>query len=332
MEFLGSKRALRGFIVDAIHGCHAESVTSVADLFCGTATVSAAMRARGWRVTANDTLSVCSTFAEAALLHDRSRAFAGLGVSYDALLAELNALAGDPDFIHAQYSPAGGRMYLTEANAARVDAIRSRIRTYEPMLTRGDRARLLADLVIAVSSVSNTAGTYGCYLKRWKPRALQPLRLIPASSAVGTSGHDVHCLDAEILAPRLGASVVYADPPYTKRQYAAYYHLLETIVLDDKPAVTGSTGLRPWREKASDWCYRSRAPDALRRLLATLRCRHFFLSYNEDGQIRDEVIRELLADHGEVTTREVTYRRYRSSPQRHKGPRVRERLYHLALS
>ena len=42
---------------------------------------------------------------------------------------------------------------------------------------------------------------------------------------------------------------VYLDPPYTKRQYAAYYHVLETLAYGDEPEVSGVTGLRPWEGK-----------------------------------------------------------------------------------
>jgi adenine-specific DNA-methyltransferase len=333
MDFLGSKRALTAFLVEAFESSAGRG-SHVADLFCGTAAISGVLRARGWQVTANDHLRLCSTFAEAALLTDAMPTFAGLGgPTYEMVLAELNAVPADRGFIHAHYSPAGGRMYLTESNAARVDAVRERIRQWEPALTRGERARLLADLAIAVSRVSNTAGTYGCYLKKWKARALEPLQLTPAATPPpGTARHSVHCDDAEALAPRLESAIVYADPPYTKRQYAAYYHLLETIVVGDRPELVGSTGLRPWQDKQSDWCYRRRAPGALERLIQAVRCEHFFLSYSEDGQIPDAVIREILSQHGRVHVREIAYRRYRSSRRPHKGPEVRERLYHLAFA
>ena len=83
--------------------------------------------------------------------------------------------------------------------------------------------------------------------------------------------------DFELL-PLTRSDFVYADPPYTKRQYAAYYHLLETIAMGDQPKITGSTGLRAWEDKASDYCYRRRAPDALSELVSNLKCDHFFLS------------------------------------------------------
>jgi adenine-specific DNA-methyltransferase len=333
VEFLGSKRALTGFLLEAIDVVRGRE-PHVADLFCGTASVSVALEARGWQVTANDSLQLCSTFAEAALLYEEPAGFSSLDRGYTDILDELNRLEGRSGFIHKHYSPAGRRMYLTEENAMRVDAIRAQIREWDPYLTHGERARLLVDLVRAVSAVSNTAGTFGCYFKHWKTRALAPLSLTPAR-AVQREGrrldHAVHCRDAEELAPDLSASVVYADPPYTKRQYAAYYHLLETIVIGDEPTLTGSTGLRPWREKASAWCYRRRAPGALRNLVESLRCDHFFLSYNEDGQISDEEIRQILAARGRLNVREIRYPRYRSSALPHKGHWVRERLYHLAL-
>jgi adenine-specific DNA-methyltransferase len=331
MEFLGSKRGLTDFVTGAI-GRVASAGTRVADLFCGTASVSWSLQAIGCRVTANDHLELCSSFAEAALLYDASpKSFGSFG-GYEATLRALNEMSPDPGFIHGNYSPAGGRMYLTEQNAARVDAIRARITTWEEALTRGERARLMTDLVTAVSRVSNTAGTYGCYLKHWKPRALEPLVLTPALPVRDTGGHVVHCADAETVAPLLEAEIVYADPPYTKRQYAAYYHLLETIVVGDQPELIGSTGLRPWTEKASDWCYRRRAPQALRRLLDCLTCEHFFLSYSEDGQISDSLLREILGSYGQLNVEEVMYRRYRSNRGAHKGTSVRERIYHLQLA
>ena len=142
-------------------------------------------------------------------------------------------------------------MYLTEHNAGKADAIRAKIEEWAPALARAERAVLLRDLVQAVSAVSNTAGTYGCYLKTWKQRALQPLTLRPEDMPLRASdcaGHEVRCEDAESVAGDLaGVDVAYLDPPYTKRQYAAYYHLLETLVTGDTPPVSGSTGLPPWQ-------------------------------------------------------------------------------------
>jgi adenine-specific DNA-methyltransferase len=151
--------------------------------------------------------------------------------------------------------------------------------------------------------------------------------LVPGSNRI----HEVHCGDATEIAADSDCSVVYADPPYTKRQYAAYYHVLETLTLDDDPPLVGSTGLRPWQTKSSPFCYRSKAPQALAKLVDSLRCKHFFLSYNSDGQIPHATILDILGVRGRVKVFEAAYRRYKSSSLPHKGSHLIERLYHLSI-
>lgn len=348
IEYLGSKDRLLSFLIEHITG-HSPARGHFVDLFCGTASVADAFRDQGLRITANDHLALCSTMAEARLLNRGRPPFRGLVEAgeaapdrgehpYDAVLGRLNQLPSKRGFVFHNYSPASlarngvERMYFSEANAGRIDAIRQQIDAWGELLTRGERSLLIVDLVRAASVRSNTAGTYGCFLKQWKQRALEPLHLTGLSplSRRG-SDHAVHRDDAEILLGSLEADVVYADPPYTKRQYAAYYHVLETIVRYDDPQLIGKTGLREWEGFSSDFCYRRKAPGALERLVRRLRASHFFLSYNADGQIPDATIREVLGQRGELSVAEIPYRRYRSNAGTHRGPVVTERLYHLAL-
>ncbi len=340
IEFLGHKASQLPAILDPVRAAVGPG-GRVADVFCGTAAVSAALRSAGYQVDANDTLALCTTWAEARLLTPRAPRFGGLGLrgggTYEAVIRILNGLPPVKGFVWRNYSPASrttsstARMYLTEENAAKVDAVRRRIREWEPALTAGEHSLLLACLVDAVGRVSNIAGTYGCYLKEWKPRALQELRLLPLRPGAGRSvGHRVTRGDAVLAAAESSADITYADPPYTKRQYAAYYHVLETIVLDDEPTVTGSTALRPWRSQASDWCYRRRAAAALDQLVAKASSPFLLLSYNDDGQISHETILEVMSSYGAVGFSEYAQRRYRSSRLPHRGATVQERLYLLS--
>lgn len=340
IEFLGHKASQLPAILRAVRAAVGPR-GRVADVFCGTAAVSAALRSSGYKVDANDTLALCTTWAEARLLTSRAPTFGGLGLrergTYDSVIELLNGLPPVKGFVWRNYSPASRttasteRMYLTEENAAKVDAVRRQIREWEPGLTTGEHALLLACLVDAVGRVSNIAGTYGCYLKVWKPRALQDLRLVPLRPGAGRSiGHRVTLGEAALAAAESSADITYADPPYTKRQYAAYYHVLETIVLDDEPPVAGSTALRPWRSQASDWCYRKRAPAALEQLVAKASSPFLLLSYNDDGQIPHETILEIMSSYGAVEFFEYAQRRYRSSRLPHRGATVQERLYLLS--
>ena len=94
---------------------------------------------------------------------------------------------------------------------------------------------MLASLIESVSDVSNTAGVYGAFLKKWDSRALKPIiftkvdytqdiptTLIEYSDKIENIICDVNC------------DILYLDPPYTQNQYGTQYHLLETLILNVK--------------------------------------------------------------------------------------------------
>jgi adenine-specific DNA-methyltransferase len=341
VEFLGNKTALLPEITGLV-SAHVPPGSVVADVFTGTATVAAALRGEGYAVHANDVLPLCETWARTALLGRGDAPFAGLvpllgDLGVDPYGRVLDHLAGlDPvhGWVTRHYTPASRaeagveRRYLTVSNGERVDAARAAVREWRPRLTGPERAMLLAALVSAVLAVSNIAGTYGCYLKDWKPRALQPVALVPVPLGTGrTDGHRVTCLDAERAVAETPAALVYADPPYTKRQYAAYYHLLNTLVGDEDPALTGTTGLPRWQRWSSDWCYARRAPEALDRLAGKTAAPLLLLSYSSDGHIPHERILRILGAYGVVRVVEVERRRYKSSRLAHRAPTVLERFY-----
>ena len=352
IEYLGRKEALLKFIVPPIAEAARATGGRVADLFCGTATVSEAFKREGLRVEANDQLMLGAILARSILEiseeplmpalrqqlmdHPDSRALALEGApAYDQALALLNGLSPVEGYCWRSFSPASKehsgveRMYFTRENAGKIDAIRGQLSEWGSVISDGERALLLRSLVEGISAVSNIAGTWGCYLKTWKSRALKPLRLTRVTIVPGATDHHVSNDDAARIARSVRASVAYIDPPYTKRQYAAYYHVLETVVRNDQPALTGTTGLRDWKQDSSDWCYKRRAPAALQDLVSKLPSQHVFLSYNEDGQISHDRILDIMGNFGDLEVHDTNYRRYKSSRKPHKGLLVKERLYHL---
>jgi len=99
--------------------------------------------------------------------------------------------------------------------------------------------------------------------------------------------------------------LVYLDPPYTKRQYASYYHILETITLNDRPDVEGVCGLRPWRHLASPFCYKRRALGAMLDLVRGLGARRVLISYSSEGHISVPELAEQLEGDFVVEVHEV---------------------------
>lgn len=276
------------------------------DAFCGTGAVSEAAVHAGWPVLANDHLHSAALTAMARMTSLEQAPFASFN-GYAEAVEALNRVPGVKGFVWKQYSPASlayagiSRLYFTEENAARIDGIRARIAQWasEGRLTTREEALLIADLMGAANRVSNTAGTYGCFLSSWQRQSLAHLRLEARELLDSLPESSVSTVDAKAV-PCRPEDTVYLDPPYTKRQYAAYYHILETIALGDEPQVEGVCGIRPWKHLASDYCYRTRAVRALAELVTALPARRVFLSYSTEGHVPLDKLTDALAHAGRV--------------------------------
>lgn len=105
---------------------------------------------------------------------------------------------------------------------------------------------------MAVNTVANISGTYGYYLSELKRNALDSISLLPVQFSAGNiQNNRVIQGFAEDIAKDITADLCYMDPPYIKRQYAANYHILETIARGDYPVAQGKSGLRDWWDQHS---------------------------------------------------------------------------------
>lgn len=303
LRYIGSKARVADGIGDHL-GAPRPDRGVFLDAFCGTGSVAVAAADRGWAVGINDSLQAAVTLTTARLLTGEQVPFAALG-GYQRALRLLNELPRRPGFCTREYSPhdahGPGRCYFTPSNAQAIDTMRAQLRTWRlgGELTDGEHTLLLADLLTATSAVANTAGTYGAFHREFSRGAQRELRVLPRTlrttpvSVIATVG-DVTAVVAT------AADTVYYDPPYTKRQYAAYYHVLETITVGDEPDVGGVTGLRPWRHLASDFSYRSKALGALIALVQGCGAGRVLLSYSDQGHVGRGELTEALTDVGDL--------------------------------
>lgn len=323
-RYIGSKAR----VVDAISqrlGDFAGTARFI-DMFCGTGVVAEAAAELGWDIHLNDNLHSAVQIAAARLIGVQQAQFKFLG-GYDKALSTLNGLKPIKGFIWKEYSPATAkrlgfeRRYFSESNAGRIDAIRARIRAWNEagMLTTEEERLLIADLLSAVNRVANIAGTYGCFLSTWQQQANERIQLRPRVLRREPCDVTTSVMDARDVQVKPN-DLVYLDPPYTKRQYAAYYHLPETISLGDTPVVEGVSGLRPWKSKASEYCYKGRALPALLSVISGLDASRVLLSYSEDGHIPIDALTKALSEIGRVTPdRLMAIGRYRPNQAASKG-------------
>jgi adenine-specific DNA-methyltransferase len=303
IKYIGSKRALLPRIVEAVRA--AAPGATVLDLFSGTARVGHALKAAGYRVVANDHNAYAHTLATCHVQADAER-WAGPA---RRCLDDLQRLRGAAGWFTATYCEQS--RYFHPSNGARIEAIRNRIQAMgaEPEL----EAILLTSLMEAADRVDSTAGLQMAYMKRWAPRALNGLELrLPALLPRPAAGACAAlCEEAEVVAARTPCDLAYLDPPYNQHSYLGNYHVWETLVRWDAPAVYGVARKRAdCRTRRSAFNGRNSIRPALARTVAALRCPAILLSFNDEGHLSREDVLEILSCRRHLHVVEIPHERY----------------------
>jgi len=304
IKYLGSKRALLGHILPVIAAA-APPGARVLDLFSGTARVGHALKAAGFRVIANDhnafahRLATCYVEADAERWADPAR----------RLLAELQATPPRAGWFTETYCVAS--RYFHPDNGGKIEAIREAIGRLAapPQL----EAILLTALLEAADRVDSTAGLQMAYMKRWAPRATNPLTLrLPALLPRPAAGAcTALCGEAEAIAAKVECDIAYLDPPYNQHSYLRNYHVWETLVRWDQPAVYGVAMKRTdCRERRSAFNSKPGIGPALARTIAALRCRALVVSFNDEGYLDRAALEAMLAERFEVRVLAIPHGRY----------------------
>lgn len=207
-------------------------------------------------------------------------------------------------------------MYFTMENARRIDYFRWQIEAWRrrDLLMDDEYSVLMASLIESVSNVSNTAGVYGSFLKKWDARALKPIVFQRVCSSTGPClGIEGRCERIEDIVEDVPCDVLYIDPPYTQNQYGTQYHLLETLVLCDEPEISPVTGSRPTAPYRSDWSKDLKAHILLDKVVAKTKARYVLMSYSNDGILAKEYIEAVMKRYGLPETfccRKIEYKQY----------------------
>lgn len=323
MRFIGNKESIVEEIESFIDGKIAPDDRLVLfDAFCGTGSVSDRLKNR-FNVVINDNLKWATVYTAGRLYAPVCR-FEGLGFDpFDFLNQSCNETHG---FIYKTYAPTeSDRMYFTPENAARIDYFRNQIEEWyiSKLLTESEYMFLLACLIESVSKVSNTAGVYGAFLKKWDGRALKPIEFIKPSYNKRTP-EDIAIYNDKIenIISGVECDILYLDPPYTQNQYGTQYHLLETLILNDCPSVSKVTGSRPVMPMRSDWSKEYKVNILFDKIIAKTKARYIVLSYNNDGFMSKEYIEAVMKRYGKPETyccKKISYKKYQNwKSQNHK--------------
>lgn len=323
LNYLGSKKTLFPTL-DKVFAKFVTKDTLFGDYFAGTGTVAYLVSKRyGCPVVSND-LQYYAYVINRARLSRYSRTDAA---AISKLLQDLNALPPSAGFIARHYAPPA-RNCFTRANACKIDAMRAHLEKLRATLPEKVYFCALAKILVAADKVANTASVYVAYLKRFKASARRPIALTPFSPNGIRATNRVYNKDALALAKMpVTPHVVYLDPPYNHRQYAHYYHVLDTIAKQDAPCLIPGVAGMPSELTTSLFSSKPRAQQALSDLVHALR--HvpvLILSYNNEGIIPQPALRNILATHGPVSVHKFPYPKFKQRAG-NVGARVHEYVF-----
>lgn len=224
-------------------------------------------------------------------------------------------LGGKKSLISRYY----GGVYFSYSQAVQIDVIMDAIRHYPDT---ADKNVFLAALLSTASDIACTVGKH--FAQPIKARDSKgKIKKLVYNKAIKDKTVDVIVLFEEWLDKYVSLSkgkykntilqgdymeclktlpdnvrTVYADPPYTRDHYSRFYHVLETMALDDVPEIStvkihGSThvsnGIYRKDRHQSPFCIRSKAPKAFEEMFKAISVsgRNLLLSYSPYDETKE---------------------------------------------
>lgn len=285
------------------------------DIFSGTATVSNYYNGF-YKIIANDLLDFSYEFSNGVLQGYKSK-FEKLGFNPFTYFENADYSNYINGFCYNTFSPNGGRQYFSDDNAQYIDFIRNTIDKwyFNKKITTEEKSYLLMCLLEAISKVSNVAGVYSAYLKKWDPRAVKQMRFIPVDVKKTKYKNKVYCKDANDLINHISGDILYIDPPYTPTQYNSQYHVLETIIRNDNPKIHG-VGAHRDNDRLSKWCKKGEVELEFERLIKNSKFKYILFSYSDKGIMSPKFIETVMKRYGKAETfvfKKINFVKYKST-------------------
>ena len=319
MRYIGNKTKLLDILDSFISkkGLNKKGLV-FCDLFSGTCTVGDYFKNK-YEIIANDNLYFSYVTAKGKLNY-KNDFFKHLGFNpfdYFNSVDSSNYITG---FCYNNFAPTiSGRQYFSDENAKLIDFIRNTIDIWfdENRIDENEKFYLIASLLESISKVSNVAGVYSAFLKKWDPRAIKKMEFIPVESNGESSfQNEVYNDDVMNLITKIKGDILYLDPPYTPTQYISQYHVLETIAKNDNPETHGKGAHRDNGNQISKWCKKGYVHEEFEKLIANANFKHIILSYSDAGIMSKEYIESVLkryAKEGTYQFKKIDFVKYKST-------------------
>ena len=316
MRYIGNKQKLLQFIEDTVREFQPDLKDKIfCDLFSGTATVAKHFKNKCSEIISND-------YEQYSYVLQRNYIGNNIDENFDALIKIYDACVGVHGPLTEALSPAGKekRMFFTEYNAKKIDAIRSLMdkERASGVINENQYYFLLCSLLESADSYSNTTGVYGAFLKKFNKRSAENLVLKAYKPIICNTKSIAYKGDSNTLIKNISGDILYLDPPYNNRQYSSNYHVLNYIcdpnsidIKVNKHNKESKTALGTCN--ISKYSRKTEALKTFEELISNSSFKKIFVSYNDEGIMSLEEVKSVLEKHGTYHLRTKEHKRYKSN-------------------
>ena len=337
ITYIGNKRQLLSFINEEIleikKALGLEKITCM-DLFSGSGVVARLMKQHSCKLYAND-LELYSYILNDCYLHNIHDFNQDKYNEYKQMLEDNLSDGLIEGIISKNYAPKnsekialGERVFYTRENALRIDTIRF----YIDKIEESYRKFFLAPLLCEASIHVNTAGIFKGFYKdpttkigKFGGAGENALQRImgrielkkPILSRFNCESF-IYQSEANQLVKKLPhIDLVYIDPPYNQHPYGSNYFMLNIIANNSMPKEISSVSGIPESWNRSDYNKKAKALTAFDDLIKNLDTKYAIISYNSEGFISFNEMRNLLEQYGKVKIKTINYNTYKGSRNLH---------------
>lgn len=345
ITYIGNKRSLLPFIgrgLDKASNRLGKKKLRIFDAFSGSGIVSRFMKGYAKTLIVNDLEKYAEVISKCYLTNKEDINLSNLTECYNHLVNKLELGPLRIGIITELYAPEddknikqGERVFYTNRNAKYIDTARM----YIENLPEEVKIFLLAPLLSEASIHANTSGVFKGFYKDSEKKigmfggnngdALLRIKgniSIPFPVFSNYSCEvQVHRGDSNTIAKCIDeVDLTYIDPPYNQHPYGSNYFMLNLIVDYIQPTNISDVSGIPSDWNRSDYNKRKLAIDAFEDLVETLPSKFLIISFNSEGFISIDQMKELLNKKGKTEVLETKYNTFRGSRN------LRERPIHIS--
>jgi adenine-specific DNA-methyltransferase len=331
ITYIGNKRALLGFIGDGIKKVQKKlnkEKLKMFDVFSGSGIVARYFKQFSELLIANDLEKYSAVINECYLSNDKERDDFTLHKYYYELIerAKNNLVKG---IVSELYAPKDDRnikqderVFYTTRNAMYIDTMRQLI----DAIPKNYQKYFLAPLLSEASIHANTSGVFKGFYKN-KETGIGQFGGINQDALFRITGDitlpfpifsNFNCETMiyngdsnEIIHSLPETDIAYLDPPYNQHPYGSNYFMLNVILEYKYPKNSSKVSGIPENWNRSDYNKGNRALKALTYLVENIKSKYIIISFNSEGFISQNEMKNMLNKTGKVEILETKYNTFR---------------------